>query len=206
MNLYSILSEPAVYDALQNLLGAKKSRRIFVKDYLKPQIGDKILDIGCGTARILDELPKVEYYGFDANPKYIDFARLHYGGGRMATFYCDKVESISIQHLPSANLILATGLLHHLSNDEVQRFCEIVTKVLSQRDGIEGRLVTIDPCFEKPQNPIARYLIKRDRGRYVRSQDEYLGLLREFFRTTAPHIRRDMLYIPYTHIIIESSV
>jgi len=70
MNLYSILSEPAVYDALQNLLGAKKSRRIFVKDYLRPQIGDKILDIGCGTARILDELPKVEYYGFDANPKY----------------------------------------------------------------------------------------------------------------------------------------
>ncbi len=47
---------------------------------------------------------------------------------------------------------------------------------------------------------------RRDRGRYVRSQDEYLGLLREFFRTTAPHIRRDMLYIPYTHIIIESSV
>ena len=37
-----------------------------------------ILDIGCGTGKILESLPAVDYYGYDISKKYINYAKKKY--------------------------------------------------------------------------------------------------------------------------------
>jgi len=76
----SIFSQPAIYNLAQQLIGAEKARRMLVRDYIPRQPGLCVLDIGCGTAEILQHLPAdTEYYGFDASEAYIIQARRQFG-------------------------------------------------------------------------------------------------------------------------------
>ena len=34
-----------------------------------------VLDIGCGPAEILESLPRVQYFGYDINRNYINYAK-----------------------------------------------------------------------------------------------------------------------------------
>lgn len=77
--LRSILSNPNVYDFLQNVLGAGKLRKELVRKYVRPYGGMKILDIGCGTGEILEYLPAVDYLGVDLSETYIRSAVDPYG-------------------------------------------------------------------------------------------------------------------------------
>ena len=69
--LRAVLSNSKIYDLFQRIMGAKKGRTFFAERYIRAQNGDRVLDVGCGTAEIRDFLPAVEYYGFDPNPHYI---------------------------------------------------------------------------------------------------------------------------------------
>jgi hypothetical protein len=66
-----------------------------------------------------------------------------------------------------------------------------------------GRMITNDGCYVPGQSQTKRFLLSRDRGRYVRTEDQYLELAREYFDEVKPHIREDVLRIPYTHLILE---
>ncbi|CCH06365.1 Uncharacterised protein [Achromobacter xylosoxidans] len=66
-----------------------------------------------------------------------------------------------------------------------------------------GRLVTIDGCYVPGQARLARYLLSKDRGEFVRSQPQYEALARSAFSNIAVHVRHDFLRVPYTHIIME---
>lgn len=70
------------------------------------------------------------------------------------------------------------GVLHHLSDDDAK---VILSSVRSQLKP-SGRLITLDPCFTEPQNPIARFLIKHDRGCNVRTPEQYSKLVGDFFQ------------------------
>lgn len=74
-DIRSILEVPVIYRLLQCLVRNKKLPDEYVNRYVKPKDGDYVLDIGCGPADILEFLPKVKYYGFDSNSKYIDNAK-----------------------------------------------------------------------------------------------------------------------------------
>jgi len=65
--LRSLLPSAFVFDPYQNLVGANKHRRELARRYVRAWPGARVLDIGCGTARILGDLPAVEYRGFDAS-------------------------------------------------------------------------------------------------------------------------------------------
>ena len=77
--LRAVLSSPKVYDFLQMVMGAHSARWELVHEHVRPVSGCRILDVGCGTARILDYLPNVEYHGFDLSQRYIDDATQRYG-------------------------------------------------------------------------------------------------------------------------------
>ena len=75
----AILSVPVIYDTMQNLMGAHKARQELVTKFIRPEPGFKILDIGCGTAEILQYIPNsVEYWGYDINANYIATAKAKY--------------------------------------------------------------------------------------------------------------------------------
>ena len=66
-----------------------------------------------------------------------------------------------------------------------------------------GKLVTLDGVWTNDQSRAARYLLARDRGQFVRSQEQYVNLASQEFSTIKASIRHDLLRIPYTHIILE---
>ena len=195
-----ILAIPAVYKLFARMVGAHRERLAFVREYVRPKPGDRILDIGCGPADIVEYLPNdVEYTGFDNNPAYIDFARGRYG--ERARFECQRVsEAKDLAERPhSFDIVLAIGILHHLDRDEAIAMFRIASQQLKRG----GRLVTLDGCYVEGQSRIARHLLSRDRGEFVRTAGEYLALAKAVFDDVTASIRHDLLHIPYTHVALE---
>ncbi len=80
MKIRSILEQAPIYDLFQWLVGAHRSRKKVIEQFARPDEGMKILDIGCGSGKIIEYLPgTVQYYGFDYNKNYIDHANRKYG-------------------------------------------------------------------------------------------------------------------------------
>ena len=58
-------------------------------------------------------------------------------------------------------------------------------------------LLTEDPILIKNQNPIARFLIKNDRGMNIREKSNYLKLVNVYFKNIRAKITHQF-FIPYT--------
>jgi 2-polyprenyl-3-methyl-5-hydroxy-6-metoxy-1,4-benzoquinol methylase len=189
----AVLSYPWVYNALQRVMGAKKGRIRNVREHVRPFPGMRILDLGCGTAEILNALPDyVCYVGYDMSSQYIAAAREKFGG--RGTFHCRLLEEAEVTTLEPFDLVLGTGVLHHLDDDTARRFMVLAAAALKPG----GRIYTVDPCFAPGQNPIARFLISRDRGQHVRDAQAYRALA----PSLAANVKGTLVHrawIPYTH-------
>jgi SAM-dependent methyltransferase len=194
-----LLERPTLYRLFSRVVGAERSRSIYVSEHVRPRAGDMILDIGCGPGDILDHLPDVDYVGFDVNPSYVESAKARYG--QRGQFICRRVsdERVFEDREGKFDIVLATGILHHLDDDEAGELFDIAERALRQG----GRLVSLDGCFVDGQSRVARYLLSNDRGRFVRRPEGYVGLASRAFDSVEPHIRGDLLRIPYTHIVLE---
>lgn len=191
-----VLEWPAAYRAVQNILGMQKTRDRIVSEILAVKPGERVLDIGCGPADILDHLPTVDYVGIDYSESYIEAARGRFGA-RGAFIVADIKHLLDTKQDPF-DLVFAIGLLHHLDDDAAEALLGDVQRCLKKG----GRFVALDPLIESPQNPIARFLARMDRGRFVRTLAEYQALAAASFRETRAEARRDLLRIPYSHSIL----
>ena len=158
------------------------------------------MDLGCGTGAILEFLPRLEYHGIDSNPRYLESAGRKYGS-RGAFVRADLGDARWPVNGPF-DRALAAGLLHHLPDAEALRVLEQARALLKRG----GTLVSIDGCYEDGQSPVARALLSMDRGRFVRRQAEYEALARRVFKRLSSHVERNLLRLPYTHLIMEMAV
>ncbi len=154
----SIFSLAWAYRLAQWGIGAERFRDTFVRDVLRPVPSDRIIDIGCGTADILDHLPDVDYVGFDHSQRYIDSARArHPDRGRF-----ERVEAGEFQPTtPDRTLAMAIGVLHHLDDDTAVEVFGLASASLAPG----GRFVSIDPTIVDGQSPIARSSRRRIEAR-----------------------------------------
>ncbi len=192
----AILSHPRVYNAFQSLMGARRGRRDFAEHFVRAQPGERVLDVGCGTAEILSYLPHVEYFGFDVSQQYIEAARSRFG--ERGRFFCQELTPVLLETLPKFDLVLTVGLLHHLDDAYAAALLRMIKDAL--RPG--GRLISLDPVFELGQNPIARFIVSRDRGQNVRTAMAYRALAEHVF-SDVHGVVRHQTWIPYTHWIME---
>ena len=198
--LSSLLSLPASYRLFRRLMGGKSVWKIYLAEYVKPAPGNKILDIGCGPADILNYLPAVNYTGLDISPEYIGSAKKRFGSrGR---FCCSDIGLAAIEgEQGTFDLVLATGVIHHLDDAQAARLFDLARLALRPT----GCLVTFDGCYASQQSRVARWLLAKDRGKFVRTREEYLRLASARFSTVESHLRHDLLRMPYTHLIMRCS-
>ena len=180
-------------------MGAKRIRKELVDQYICARSGQRILDIGCGTADILSYLPAgVEYWGYDISSEYIEAAKSRFGD--RGHFMCGRFDIQEANRLPKFDVVLAIGLLHHLGDAEAVELFQLARAALHEN----GRMITFDGCLVPGQNPIARFLLLRDRGQNVRAAEEYRGLAGSSFENVQGYVRHQA-WIPYTHWIMECS-
>jgi len=155
------------------------------------------LDIGCGTGDILHSLPNVQYVGFDINEKYIATAKRRFKG--QGEFVCAGVHEYIFCGQNSFDIVLATGVLHHLDDSACTKLFLLAHKSL--RPG--GRLITLDGVFTPHQNLLERFFVSHDRGRFVRQEEEYIALARTCFTDVQSTTLNGQINLPYSHLILE---
>lgn len=193
-----ILELPFFHNLWQHVSGVERAKKKIIKEYLKPADGMRILDIGCGTGVILNYIDaNLKYVGFDINPDYIEHAKNQFKN--RGEFHCVSVNDSDI-YGNEFDFAIAIGILHHLDNKESEELIKSAKKHLKK----DGCLLMVEPVWTDKQSKLEKYLMSKDRGQNIRTQQEYLGLLDKYFDKTENIIRADMLNIPWTLSITKS--
>jgi cyclopropane fatty-acyl-phospholipid synthase-like methyltransferase len=194
--LRRILASPTLYQFWWNVVGGPAHAKVLVNEYIQPDIGTRILEIGCGPGTIVNYLPTSDYLGFDLSSEYIKLAQKRFPKAR---FICERVSQFSLAKERSFDVVLALGIVHHLEDAEARQLFQIAHDALVPG----GKLVTIDGVWSDDQSATARWLLASDRGQHIRSASEYLGIASQVFSDIRPSVRHDLLRIPYTHLILQ---
>jgi cyclopropane fatty-acyl-phospholipid synthase-like methyltransferase len=130
---------------------------------------------------------------------YIKHAKKRFS--KRGFFLTSTIDSALIKEhsLSDFDIVLATGVVHHLSDADAAVLFEVARTALKPG----GRLVTLDGCFVEKQSRMTRFILSKDRGRYVRTEEAYLSLAMKSFKNVQISIHHDLIRIPYTHIIME---
>lgn len=196
-HITSILNSPTIYTLFAKLSGSDQGLTRFVKDYIKPDKKNKLLDIGCGPANIINYLPDIDYTGFDISESYIKSAREKYGN--KGKFFCTAISPDIINEEKVYDIAIASGVIHHLTDDKTKDLFGLAYKVLKHG----GKLITLDGCYVEKQSAIKKFILSQDRGKYVRTEKAYKELANTYFQSVNVFIIEDLLNLPYTHIIME---
>lgn len=195
---WNTLALPRVYSAFQERLAIPQSRAQIADLYVRARQGDTVLDLGCGPGDMLGYLPEVDYLGIDLNPRYLEEAQRRHRERSRARFL--QVDVRVLKDMGERfDLVLAQGLLHHFSDSQALTLLKAVGNLMKPA----GRLITVDPTRMPGQGLIARLLVSSDRGRFVRSPEVYEHLVHQVFSRVTVHVRRDLMRIPYTHLLME---
>lgn len=201
--LRKILDYPLFYRLFENFIMKGNGRAEFVKQYISNIDGKRILDLGCGTADILDDIENGTFYyvGIDNNRRYIDEDRKKYGNRNNVKFYYTDLNHYTAKCNQKFDLVLMMGVMHHINDDEVDKAMEGVKKLLDTG----GEFVSFDPCYTEHMNPIAWMLCRLDRGQYVRTKEKWLELMSKHWKNIEHRERTDTLIVPYSLIIFRNT-
>jgi cyclopropane fatty-acyl-phospholipid synthase-like methyltransferase len=97
------------------------------------------------------------------------------------------------------DIVLAIGIFHHLTDKEAIEMFELADTLLKP----DGRFITFDGVYTPGQGFFTRFFLSNDRGKYVRTEDQYRAIAQKYFTDIHVSIRDDLLRLPYTHIIME---
>jgi SAM-dependent methyltransferase len=171
MSLYqTVMGNTWVYDVVRPLvLGGFDAYR-HALGWLELRPDDVILDIGCGTGAAFDFIDHPgDYHGFDTDARALERFRakvprptVHLYPRQLTAADVDRIR-------PTVALLL--GVVHHLSDAEVAS----VLGVLGRCDRLRS-VVTFDPVRVRGRW-VNNLLASLDRGRYVRHEEQYRGLV-----------------------------
>jgi SAM-dependent methyltransferase len=183
--LRSILALPWVYRLFGHVLGSEANKQWFIDDVLCLRDGQKLVDVGCGPADILDRLPGVEYVGLDISDVYIQAAKAKFKTRGGAKFLSGSVEDWTRDPLThEADVVLANGVLHHVDDDEAKKILEFAYRALKGN----GRFIFYEPCYLIWQSGISAYFMSRDRGQNIRTEQEWKELASSIFPVVSTNI------------------
>lgn len=189
------LAAPRVYVLFQRVVWGRAMQAL-VADHIRPEPGMRVLDMGCGPADILRLMPDVRYVGFDHDEPYVESARRRFAARESgsAEFVLAAVGSVPPFDPASFDVVLAKGLLHHITDDEARRLFRLAHDAL--RPG--GRLITVDGCFHDRQPTLHRLVTGTDRGEHIRIPRQYRQLGEQVFDRGKVDVFDRLLRIPYS--------
>jgi SAM-dependent methyltransferase len=197
--LRALLSNPLVYNTFQWLVGTPRMRRHILSGHLSVPTPCKLLDIGCGPGELRDYFPGyVEYIGFDVDADCIAFARKRYGTrGTFLNLDLNNLNGFQVRE-NEFDIILMFCLFHHLADSEVEAVLRLARFCLK----LTGTAISAEGVYLKEQSRMAKYFLSKDRGRFVRTDQGYVDLVRKHFDKVTVTIERRLLRIPTDMIVM----
>jgi ubiquinone/menaquinone biosynthesis C-methylase UbiE len=170
MNLFGLLSHPAVFD-LQQRLGAANHRPVkrWVADALRLRPEERVIDVCCGTGSMASVVPG-NYLGIDFDPRSIAWARRKFSGDASKRFLVADVTELALEPKSFHKALFIDGL-HHLPDDRAVGALRIVSRIT--RDAV----AIVDPAPET-RRPLSRLLLALDMGRHIRPLAAQMELIR----------------------------
>lgn len=196
-----VLSHPAVYRTFKRIvLPDGVLERLAGEHFIAPE-GGRVLDLGCGYGDFAPFfVDRCSYLGIDHNASYIEVAERMNAGSPARFIVADVADTVVRDHGPF-DLIMMSGVLHHLASPDVRDLAALIQPLLSPT----GRFVAMEPVFDPEQGLTARLTIAADRGRFARDEEGYRNLLASSFGSVRSEIVTGMLRIPYTHVILTAT-
>jgi SAM-dependent methyltransferase len=192
------LKIPILYNAFQSAVGGNALRRRIIQNHVRAKPGDKVIDIGCGSAQALQCLPDVEYLGLDINPDYIAFAKRTHGS--KGTFVVGDTRSLrGDSRFKDADIAIAISVLHHLDDEDAVHCIRFAHDALKRG----GRFICHDACWIPNQGAFSTYIMSHDRGRNIRTEQQYRELAAKVFRNVDAWVDKKPMRIPYVTVVLE---
>jgi SAM-dependent methyltransferase len=190
-----LLERPGLFDLYQASVGANHAKQVFVREWVRPEPGQRVLDIGCGTGAVVPFLPQgVDLVGIDISEDYIAAARTHHA--RRGTFLVADAADPAVDLGGGFDVAYAFGVIHHLPDDAALRLVEGALSRLKPG----GHFVSIDPVLVDGQGAVAKFFVSNDRGEFVRTKGELQLLFGGMAQELA--VRTDLLRIPYAQALM----
>jgi SAM-dependent methyltransferase len=161
----AFLDNPIAYRLWQGPVAGAKMAPVMKHNDLS-QV-HRVLDLGCGPGTNRPCFPHGEYLGIDMNPRYVDYARRHYG----RTFAVADVGSYRPPPDGRFDFVLLNSLLHHLDDEVTNKVLANLEQVVS----IDGHVHIIELVLPE-HTGIARALAQGDRGNYPRPLDKWRAI------------------------------
>ncbi len=195
--LYRLITIPRIYELVQNTLGSERARLRHLKFLHEHFELDRVLDIGCGPGYLAAKIRAEHYTGIDINPNHISTARTRHPAGKYS-FYCADASDLPEEFEGQFTCVISGGFLHHLNDEQVIRLLMNMKKLTAPGASIAIR----EPVYIDRQHGIARALMWLDSGKYIRTKDQYLALLKEVgMRIPLVELMSGDLRVPYNHFV-----
>ncbi len=132
------------YRLLRRIEGIAKIR--LIKDFILKNKFKKILDVGCGDARLFYEIKSFngKLVGVDYSDQAIRFAKAF---NPHAEFHCQRLEDLSIDG--RYDCILLIDILEHIVQKNIPNVLTALHRILS----VDGTLVVDVPTIKTPLEP-----------------------------------------------------
>jgi SAM-dependent methyltransferase len=166
----AFLSIPAIWDVVQQVLGANDFKRQLYLSKLSPP--GKLLDFGCADGHIADMFAAFDYYGLDIDCVAIEAAKRR---------FCDRTN----MHFIAADLctrpfpgdefdeILFATTIHHLDDQELQ----IIFKELHYCMKPAGVIHVFDLVRQDKDGWSQKLMRRLDQGKHTRSLPQIVSLI-----------------------------
>jgi SAM-dependent methyltransferase len=161
-----VLALPIVYATWQAPFSDQKFRP--VNDWLAAHPARRVLDVGCGPGTNAPRFANVDYVGLDINEHYLSIARSKYRG----TFIQADLSSANLAELGEFDTVLINSVLHHLSDQTVDR----ILQQAATRLGPDGSIHVLELVLPSRLS-LATVMAHLDRGRFARPLAAWRTLL-----------------------------
>ncbi len=104
---------------------------------------------------------------------------------------------MSVEENGTFDIVIATGILHHLEDFEALRLIEVAFDALKPN----GRFICLENSYTEDQSPLSRFIVSQDRGQNIRTPDGYVKLIKSYFKEYTVSVHHDLLRVPYTHSV-----
>jgi hypothetical protein len=95
--------------------------------------------------------------------------------------------------------VIGLGILHHLEDNEAEHCIRFAHHALKQG----GRFVCFEACWVPSQGFLSRYIMSKDPGQNIRTEQMYRQLAGDVFKNVNAWVDTKPLRIPYVMIFLE---